>query len=159
MQELQETQVQFLWEGKGSLGWEDPLEKIMATYSSIFAWRSLRTGEPGRLQFMWSQRVRHDKSDLVCIHSWRLKLRSLGLVLFIPPIWLLLPWSVYLISPLEPQATWAEESGIILPFQFPLYNRFLIHTCGAIINLTSAWNCHSFGFHCDFNLTASKTLL
>ena len=33
-----------------SLGWEDPLEKGMATYSSILAWRSPQTGEPGGLQ-------------------------------------------------------------------------------------------------------------
>ena len=40
MQELQETQVQ-------SLGWEDPLEKEMATHSSVLAWRIPRTEEPG----------------------------------------------------------------------------------------------------------------
>ena len=42
-----------------SLGWEDPLEKGMATHSSILAWRILWTEEPGRLQSMGSQRVRH----------------------------------------------------------------------------------------------------
>ena len=36
------------------LGWEDPLEKGMATYSSILAWRILWTVEPGRLQSMGS---------------------------------------------------------------------------------------------------------
>ena len=40
---VQETQVR-------SLGWEDPLEKEMATYSSILAWKILRTEEPGGLQ-------------------------------------------------------------------------------------------------------------
>ena len=50
---MQETQVQ-------SLGWEDPLEKGMATQSSIHAWRSTGTEEPGRLQSIGSQRVRHD---------------------------------------------------------------------------------------------------
>ena len=48
-----ETQVQ-------SLGWEDPLEKERATHSSIPAWRIPWTEELGRLQFMGSQRVRHD---------------------------------------------------------------------------------------------------
>ena len=48
-----ETQVQ-------SLGWNDPLEKRMATYPSILAWRILWTDEPGQLQFMGSKRVRHD---------------------------------------------------------------------------------------------------
>ena len=43
-----------------SLGWEDPLEKEMATHSSILAWRIPWTEEPGGLQPMGSQRVRHD---------------------------------------------------------------------------------------------------
>ena len=43
-----------------SLGWEDPLEKEMATHSSILAWRIPWTEEPGRLQSMESQRVGHD---------------------------------------------------------------------------------------------------
>ena len=43
-----------------SLGWEDPLEKGMATPSSIQAWRIAWTEEPGRLQSMGSQRVGHD---------------------------------------------------------------------------------------------------
>ena len=41
-------------------GWEDPWEKEMATYSSILAWRIPWTEEPGGLQSMGSQRVRHD---------------------------------------------------------------------------------------------------
>ena len=53
MQEMQETLVQ-------SLGWEDPLEKEMATHSSILAWKIQWTEKPGRLQFMGSQRLRHD---------------------------------------------------------------------------------------------------
>ena len=43
-----------------SLGWEDLLEKEMATHSSIIAWRTPRTEEPGGLQSTGSQRVRHD---------------------------------------------------------------------------------------------------
>ena len=43
-----------------SLGWEDPLEKAMATHSSTLAWKIPRTEEPGRLQTMRSQRVGHD---------------------------------------------------------------------------------------------------
>ena len=42
------------------LGQEDPLEKVMATHSSILAWRIPWTVEPGGLQSMGSQRVRHD---------------------------------------------------------------------------------------------------
>ena len=43
-----------------SLGQEDPLEKGMATHSSILAWRIPWTEEPGRLQSMESQRVGHN---------------------------------------------------------------------------------------------------
>ena len=43
-----------------SLGWEDPLEKEMATYSITLAWKIPWTEEPGRLQSMGSQRVGHD---------------------------------------------------------------------------------------------------
>ena len=43
-----------------SLGWEDPLEKRMATYSSILAWRIPWTEEPGGLQSTESQRIRHN---------------------------------------------------------------------------------------------------
>ena len=50
---MQETQVQ-------SLGREDPLEKEMATHSSILSWRIPQTEEPGGIQSMESQRVRHD---------------------------------------------------------------------------------------------------
>ena len=44
----------------GSLGWEDPLEKGKATHSSILAWRIPWTEEPGGLQSMGSQGVRHN---------------------------------------------------------------------------------------------------
>ena len=50
---MQETQVQ-------SLGWEEHLEKGMATKSSILAWRIQWTEEPGGLQSVGSQRVRHN---------------------------------------------------------------------------------------------------
>ena len=58
---MQETWVR-------SLGREDPLEKKMATHSSILAWEISRTEESGRLQSIGSQRVRHD---------WRLTLAVL----------------------------------------------------------------------------------
>ena len=50
---MQETRVQ-------SLGWEDLLEKEMATHSSILAWKTPWTEEPGRLKSMGLQRVGHD---------------------------------------------------------------------------------------------------
>ena len=43
-----------------SQGWEDPLEKEMATHSSPLAWKIPWTKEPGRLQSMGSQRVGHN---------------------------------------------------------------------------------------------------
>ena len=43
-----------------SLGQEDPLEKETATHSSTLAWKTPRMEEPGRLQYMGSQRVGHD---------------------------------------------------------------------------------------------------
>ena len=50
---MQETQAQ-------SLGREDPLTKDMALHSSVLAWKIPWTEEPGELQFMGLQRVRHD---------------------------------------------------------------------------------------------------
>ena len=50
---MQETWVR-------SLGWEDPLEKEMATHSSIHAWKIPWTEEPGGLQSMGSQRIGHN---------------------------------------------------------------------------------------------------
>ena len=47
-----------------SLGGEDPLEKEMATHSSILAWKISWTEEPGGLQSMGSQRVGHDGARL-----------------------------------------------------------------------------------------------
>ena len=43
-----------------SLGQEDPLEKELATHSSILAWKIPWTEEPGGLQSMWLQRIGHD---------------------------------------------------------------------------------------------------
>ena len=62
---LPATQKTRVW----SLGWEDPLEKEMATHSSILAWRIPWTGEPGRLQSIGSQRVGHDWETGTGIHS------------------------------------------------------------------------------------------
>ena len=63
---IRETQV---W----SLGWEDLLEKEMATHSSIPAWRIPGMEEPGRLQSMGSQRVGHDWATSLHLYTsfWR----------------------------------------------------------------------------------------
>ena len=62
MQELQETWV---W----TLDREDLLEEDVATHSSVLAWRIPWTEEPGGLQSMGSQRVRHGWSDLAHMHT------------------------------------------------------------------------------------------
>ena len=62
MPTMQETWVR-------SLGWEDPLEKEMATHSNTLAWKIPWTEEPDRLQSIGSQRVGHDifKSEICFI--------------------------------------------------------------------------------------------
>ena len=57
---MQETQV---W----SLGWEDPLEKVMPTHSSILAWEILWTEQVGRLQSVDSQKGWTQLSDLTTL--------------------------------------------------------------------------------------------
>ena len=61
---MQETKETWIW----PLGYEDPLEKGMATHSSILAQRIPWTEEAGGLQSIGLQRVRHDWSNLVCMH-------------------------------------------------------------------------------------------
>ena len=56
------THMHILHNGILVLGWEDPLEEEMTTHSSMLAWKIPRTEEPGRLQSMVSQRVRHNRA-------------------------------------------------------------------------------------------------
>ena len=70
-----ETQVQ-------SLGQEDPLEKGMATHSSILGWEIPWTEEPGGLQSMRSQRVRHDMATKM---TSSLGLSPLMVLMAVPP--------------------------------------------------------------------------
>ena len=63
---MRETWVQ-------SLGWEDPLENEMATHSSTLAWKIPWTEEPGRLQSMGSQRVRHTEQLHLVLHAAQYK--------------------------------------------------------------------------------------
>ena len=60
---MQETQETWVW----SLGGEDPLEEGMATHSSILAWKTPWTDEPGGLQSIVSQRVAHNWNTLAHI--------------------------------------------------------------------------------------------
>ena len=60
---VQETQIRYL-------GWEDPLEKGMATHSSIPAWRIPWTEEPGGLQSMGLQTVGHNRVSFTLKPQW-----------------------------------------------------------------------------------------
>ena len=60
---MQETQVWYL-------GQEDPLEKGMATHTSILAWRIPRTEQPNRVQSMGSERVRHDWATTLSLSNF-----------------------------------------------------------------------------------------
>ena len=74
MQETQETRVR-------SLGLEDPLEEGMTTHSSVRAWRISGTEEPGGLQSMGSQRVRHDlviENNVITVHVSLIESSSLS---------------------------------------------------------------------------------
>ena len=78
---MQETWVQFL-------SWENSLEKEMATRSSILAWEIPWTEEPGRLQFMGSQRVGHDRAtSLLSLLNW-VSLKDGTFIHFVIPPWL-----------------------------------------------------------------------
>ena len=63
------TQVQLL-------GWEDLLEKELATHSSILAWRISRTEKPGRLQSMGLQRVPHKYATFTTQHNVKNKMNE-----------------------------------------------------------------------------------
>ena len=54
-----------------SLGWEDPLEKEMATHSSALAWKITRIERSGWLQSMGSQRVGHDGATSLLLKASR----------------------------------------------------------------------------------------
>ena len=92
-----------------SLGWEDPLEKEMATPSSILAWRISWTEEPGRLQSMGSQRVGH---------TWVFTFRILSTSLHPPSFWsfelksLLWTWNTKYFAPLSIIHTLAQALEI-----------------------------------------------
>ena len=67
-----------MWETRvRSLGWEDPLEKEMAIHSSTIAWKIPWTEEPGRLQSMGSQRVRHDWATSCSLYNQYSSVRNL----------------------------------------------------------------------------------
>ena len=76
-----------------SLGWEDPLEKEIAVHSSTLAWKIAWTEEPGRLQSMGSQRVRHDwVTSLLLLSYFIIFITYHSLKLFILPILYFIYW-------------------------------------------------------------------
>ena len=86
---MQETRM---W----SVGQEDPLEKGMATHSSIFAERILWTEEPGRLQSIGSQRVRHNwvTNTHMCSPQGAFPARLKKVLIVGAPIWFRVPYSI-----------------------------------------------------------------
>ena len=100
---MQETQVQ-------SLGWEDPLEKELATHSNILAWRIPWTEEPGRLEFMgslWWDLKESDTTNWMTSFLFSLSYRAKVCILPLSPTgWL--TWSEYVTS---------------LCFRFPIYKK------------------------------------
>ena len=83
-----------------SLGWKDPLEKEIATHSSILAWKIPWTEEPGGLQFTESQRVGH---------NWQTK-RSLKSTLYFTYI-AHLSWNSHVSNAQEPGVARVHEPG------------------------------------------------
>ena len=81
MQEMQETRVQ-------SLGWEDPLEKEMATCSSILAWEIHGQKNLGVLKSMRSKRVEHNVADSVpdCHNKGNIAIKQVILIYFVFPV-------------------------------------------------------------------------
>ena len=76
-----------------SLDWGDPLEEGMATHSSIPVWRIPWSAEPGRLQSIGSQRVKHDGSNLAQHTCTRVVyLRFGGFPTYKPPIYSISSW-------------------------------------------------------------------
>ena len=60
------------------LCWKDPLAEGMATHSSILAWRIPWTEEPGGIQSIGSQRVKHEWSDLACMFRQQVCFKGIG---------------------------------------------------------------------------------
>ena len=121
---MQETWV---W----SPGWEDPLEKGMAPYSSILAWRIPWTEKPGGLQSMGSQRVRHDwrsNTPWICLVNRHLRFNE-SKTEFITEV-LLLRLAFFHTPPLVPA---------LLSIQFPLPE-----ICKSSVILLSSFNYSSW---------------
>ena len=129
----QETWVQ-------SPGWEDPLEEGMATHSSILAWRIPWTEEPGRLQPMGSQRVRHDWATNT---SWWPQ-QDMGIC--VPPIVLRIQWWVIHLK--------QEQKQALLWTSHPIRSYLLFY----FLLLTTLWRILIYLFLCLSLLSVSLYL-
>ena len=110
----------------GSRGWEDPLEEGMATHSSTLAWRFPWTEEPGGIQSIELYRLRHDWSNLACMHTEQEILHFKGFV-YLP-----LPFSMSL----------ATHPNVMLQHN--------VSKCLEVfLDLLVNWNnCHSYTMNC-----------
>ena len=72
VQNLPALQETWVW----SLAWEDPLEEGKETHSSIHAWRIPWTEEPSRLQAIGLHGVKHDWTDLACMHREIIRIKK-----------------------------------------------------------------------------------
>ena len=128
MREVHETRV---W----SLSQEEPLEKGMATHSSILAWRIPCTEEPGGLQSMGSQRDGHDWSDLARMHRTEFWVARMGWDTDFPRVILhvLVWWMLYSTKASGPddwgwEGLLASHSGIALVLQPFCSSRVCFHS-------------------------------
>ena len=124
---MQETGVQ-------SLGWQDPLKKGMAVHSSILSWRISWTEEPGELQSIWSQRVKHDRATELNWRKYSVQIHSTCPQLLMP--YFLISGVTKALSDLHLCAiSWRYPRG--LPFSFQswryFHNRFLLLWPGRLL--------------------------
>ena len=120
-----------------SLGWEDPLEKEMATHSSILAWKTPLMEEPGRLQSMESQRVAHDWGTSLHFKLLNLDLESPSYIRagrFIKRCWVLTSGDDIVSYGLWSPFLWDSTEKIHHPF-------FLKYTCYLQKNFNTMLSC------------------
>ena len=132
-------------DGVWSLGWEDPLEEGMATYSSILAWRMPWTEEPGGLESIGLQRVRHDWSNLACTyvnHCFFIVSKSHSSRMLIASAWVLMRECFH-----------SNDLSLLFTLIFHSPCCMLSGTCGpfGVWSLSSPWR--PSGFLASFNVT------
>ena len=111
-----------MWETRvWSLGGEDPLEKEIATHSSILAWRTPWTEEPGGLQSMGSRRVRHNWATntqlLYGVFRSHKNILILTLVMVGVIILKTIVWYIYFCHTMQLVGSWFPEQGLNLHSQ------------------------------------------